>query len=60
MALFVNNGKRYYHDIQTLLVYVKVGVVSTDEGFVELCCTAKGLCFVQALVIRNTMTVTIQ
>jgi len=34
MVLLVNNGKRYCYDI---LVSVRVGVVSTDEGFVELC-----------------------
>ena len=37
MVLFVNNGKRYCYDIQALLVSVKVGMVFTDEGFVELC-----------------------
>jgi len=48
MVLFVNNGKRYCYDIQALLVSVKVGVVSTDEGFVELCNTllhCKGFVF---------------
>jgi len=63
MVLFVNNGKRYRYDIQALLVSVKVGVVSPDEEFSELCNSllhCKRLCFVQALVIRNTMTVTIQ
>ena len=38
IVLFVSsNEEKYCYDIQALLVSVKVGAVSTDRGFVELC-----------------------